>query len=91
MYNASMQKGGVRGFAIKHHFQRYFSYIVVVSFIGGGKCTRRKPLTCASHWQTLSYNAVSSTSRHEQDPNSQSKRNMLVSNYTAEFLLIWIN
>ena len=33
-------------FAVKPHFQQYFSYIVAVSFIGGGKrCTRRKPPT----------------------------------------------
>jgi hypothetical protein len=39
------------------HFQQYFSYIVAVSFIGGGnRRTRRKPV--ASHWQTLSNNAV---------------------------------
>ena len=37
------------------HFQQYFSYIVVVSFIGGEKrSTRWKP--AASHWQTLSHN-----------------------------------
>jgi hypothetical protein len=31
-----------------HHFQQYFSYIVAVSFIGGGnRSTRRRiPLTC---------------------------------------------
>jgi hypothetical protein len=29
---------------VEGHFQQYFSYIVAVSFIGGG--TRRKPLTC---------------------------------------------
>jgi hypothetical protein len=30
-----------------HHFQQYFSYIVAVSFIGGGnRSTRRKQLTC---------------------------------------------
>ena len=29
------------------HFQQYFSYIMVVSFIGQGiQSTRRKPLTC---------------------------------------------
>ena len=32
---------------IKRHFQQYFSYIVAVSFIGGGnRRTRRKPPTC---------------------------------------------
>jgi hypothetical protein len=30
----------------EHHFQEYFSYIVVVSFIGeGNRRTRRKPPT----------------------------------------------
>ena len=32
---------------VKCHFQQYFSYIVAVSFIGGGnRRTWRKPLTC---------------------------------------------
>jgi len=32
---------------VKRHFQQYFSYIVTVSFIGGGNWrTRRKPPTC---------------------------------------------
>jgi len=32
---------------VKHHFQQYFSYIVVVSFIGGrNRNTQRKPPTC---------------------------------------------
>jgi len=35
------------GYGIQRHFQQYFSYIVVVSFIGGGnRSTRRKPPTC---------------------------------------------
>jgi len=51
-------------------FQQYFSYIVVVSFIGeGNRSTTRKPPTC--HWQTLSHNVVSSTLRHERGSNSQ--------------------
>jgi len=51
-------------------FQQYFSYIVVVSFIGGGiRITRRKPPTCP--WQTLSHNVVSSTPRNERGSNSQ--------------------
>jgi hypothetical protein len=46
------------------HFQQYFSYIVAVSFIGGGnQSTRRKPQTC--RWQTLSHNVDSNTPRHE--------------------------
>ena len=34
---------------VKRHFQQYFSYIVAVSFIGGGNrhgSTSRKPPTC---------------------------------------------
>jgi hypothetical protein len=32
---------------VYHPFQQYFSYIVAVSFIGGGNWwTRKKPLTC---------------------------------------------
>jgi hypothetical protein len=42
----------VRVWVFKHHFQEYSSYIVAVSFIGGGnRSTRRKPPTC--HWQTF--------------------------------------
>jgi hypothetical protein len=34
-------------YGVKCHFQQYFSYIVAVSFIGGGnRRTQRKPLTC---------------------------------------------
>jgi len=50
-------------YGAKHHFQQYFSYIVAVSFIGGGN--RRVPgenhWPVASHWQTLSHNVVLST------------------------------
>ena len=36
----------IRVMVFKCHFQQYFSYIVVVSFIGGGnRSTRRKPPT----------------------------------------------
>ena len=45
-----------------YYFQQYFNYIVVVSFIGRGyRSTWRKPPT--SHWQSLSHNVASSTSR----------------------------
>ena len=38
--------GGV-GYGVKHHFKQHFSYIVAVSFIGGGNwSTQRKTLTC---------------------------------------------
>ena len=34
----------------KHHFQQYFSYIVAVSFNGGGnQNTLRKPPTCRKY------------------------------------------
>jgi hypothetical protein len=37
----------VLGFGVYHHFQQYFSYIVVISFTGGGnRSTRRQPPTC---------------------------------------------
>jgi hypothetical protein len=32
------------GYGVERHFQQYFSYILAVSFIGGGnRSTRRKP------------------------------------------------
>jgi hypothetical protein len=35
------------GYGAYRHFQQYFSYIVTISFIGGGnQSTRRKQLTC---------------------------------------------
>jgi len=41
------------------------SYIVAVSFIGGGNLsTQKNHRSVASHWQTLSHNGVSSTPRH---------------------------
>ena len=54
-------------YGVYRHFQQYFSFIVAVSFIVGGKKrrTRRKSPPVASHWQTLSHNVVSSTLRHE--------------------------
>jgi hypothetical protein len=46
----------------QHHFQQYFNYIVAVFLIGGvNQSTRKKHRLAASHWQTLSYNVVSST------------------------------
>ena len=57
---------------VQRHFQQYFSYIEVVSFIGGGN---RIPVEnhwpAASHWQTLSHNVVLSTPCHERVSNSQ--------------------
>ena len=35
------------GYGASHHFQQYFTYILAVSFIGGGnRSTRRTPQTC---------------------------------------------
>jgi len=40
-------KGRGLGYGVLRHFQQYFSYIVSVSFIGGGtRSTQRKPPTC---------------------------------------------
>jgi hypothetical protein len=33
-------------YGVKCHFQQYFSYIVAVSFIGGGYSIWRNPPTC---------------------------------------------
>ena len=45
----------VKDYGVLRHFQQYFSYIVVVSFIGGWNwSTRGKPTTTANHWQTFS-------------------------------------
>ena len=47
------------------HFQQYFSYIVAVSFIGGGNriMPGENDQPATSDRQTLSYNVVSSTPR----------------------------
>ena len=53
--------------ALKHFYSR-FSYIVAISFIGGGnRRTRRKPPTSC---KSLT-NVVSSTPQHEWESNSQ--------------------
>jgi hypothetical protein len=41
------------GYSVLRHFQQYFSYVVVVSFIGGGnRSTLRKPdRPAASYWE----------------------------------------
>ena len=60
---------------VKRHFQQYFSYIVTVSFIGGGnRSTQRKPSTCHKPLTNItSHNVVSSTPHHERDSLSQRK------------------
>jgi hypothetical protein len=38
--------GGGGNYGVERHFQKYFSYIVAISFIGGGnQTTGRKQLT----------------------------------------------
>ena len=42
------------GYGVQHHFQQYFSYIMAVSFIGGGnRSTHRKPQTCHNTLKNL--------------------------------------
>ena len=49
-----------------------FSYIVAVSFIGGGnRSVGENHCPVSSHWQTLLHNVVSSTLRTERDSISQ--------------------
>jgi len=52
--------------------QQYFSYmwwsVLLVGGIGGPRENNRP---VASHWQTISHNVVSSTSRHVWESNSQ--------------------
>ena len=47
-------------------FQQYFSYILPVSYIGGGN-----HWPSPSHWYTLFHYVVSNTLRHERGSNSQ--------------------
>jgi len=56
IYYLILLKG--EGFDVYRHFQHYFSYIVALSFIGGGN-----HVPTASCWLTLSHNVVSSTPR----------------------------
>jgi hypothetical protein len=54
------------------HFQQYFSYTVVVSFIGGrNRNTHRKPQTCHKSLTEFIDYGVSSTPRQERDANPQ--------------------
>ena len=46
-------------YGVQLHFQQYFSYIVAVSFIGGGnRRTQKKPPTCRKSLTNLSHNIV---------------------------------
>jgi hypothetical protein len=47
---------GGGGYGVLRHFQQYFSYIAVVSIIGGVPGENHRPT--ASRWQTLSHNVV---------------------------------
>jgi hypothetical protein len=47
VYDNQMRRTVVVIYGVLRQFQQYFSYIVAVSFIGGGhQSTRKKPLTC---------------------------------------------
>ena len=49
IYSCYVMKVGDYGYGVTvlRHFQQYFSFIVAVSFIGGGhRSTQRKPPTC---------------------------------------------
>jgi hypothetical protein len=59
-------------YGVSCHFQQYFSYIVVVSFIGGrNRSARRKPPTCRKSLTNFTHNVVWSIPRHERGANSQ--------------------
>ena len=52
--------------------EQYFSYIVPVSFIGGGnRSTQKKPPTFGKLLTNVSHNVVSSTPRHQPTSKSQ--------------------
>jgi hypothetical protein len=54
-------------YGVLRHFQQYFRYSVVVSFIGEGNwSTRRKSVV--NHWQTLSHTVVSRNRYSVQKP-----------------------
>ena len=49
-------QGRIRGYGVKRHFQQLFSYIMAVSFNGGGnQSTPRKPTTCRKSLTNLWY------------------------------------
>ena len=55
--------------AVQRHFHQYFSYIVAVSFIGGGnRRTRRKPPTCLK--SLTNFITQDCTPRPDRDSNS---------------------
>ena len=65
------------GFSVRvmvFNIQQYFSYIVEISFIGGGIWSTEEA-TDLSHVidKFLSHNVVVSTPRYERDSNSQHK------------------
>ena len=56
-------------YGVLRHFELYFSCILAVSFIGGGKRNiRRKPPTCRESLTNFSHN-VWSAPRHERSSN----------------------
>jgi hypothetical protein len=55
-----------KDYGVLTHFQQYFSYIVVISFIGGGN-----PKKTTDNSLTYKHNVVSSTPCNERDSNLQ--------------------
>ena len=59
MYNCPLYKSllrfynGVMGYGGECHFQQYFSYIVAVSFIGGGNRSSEE-----NHWPAASHRQI---------------------------------
>jgi hypothetical protein len=63
-----------QGYGIKHPFQQYFSYIVAVSFIGGGnQSTQRKPPTCHKSLKTCIWKALNPAPVERQQNQSPKK------------------
>ena len=59
-------------YGAERHFQQYFSYIVAVSFIGGGNwSTQRKPPTCRKSLTNFITKCCIEYTSPERDSNSQ--------------------
>ena len=66
--------GGGQGYGAQHHLQQYSTYIMAVSFMGGGKRSTQTKTTNLSHVTDKLYhiiNVLQSTPGHEWDSDSQ--------------------
>ena len=60
------------GYSVSYHFQQYFSYIVVVNFIGGGnRSIRGKPPAARKSLTNFSTKCYIEYTSPEWDSNSQ--------------------